>query len=63
MTAPACTCPTKYDVNGAIVRAYLDAACPVHAKPVGVQHCPSCTCSTPIVQTPELARAAAEGKA
>ena len=56
MTTPACTCPTTYDNNGVVVRAYLDANCPVHAKPAGVQHCPTCTCSAvPIIQTPQLA--------
>jgi hypothetical protein len=53
---PTCTCPTKFDENGAVVRAYMDAACPVHAKPAGVQHCPTCRCGeVPIVQTPETA--------
>lgn len=39
----ACTCPTTFDANGQIVRAYLDALCPVHAQQVG-QHCPTCRC-------------------
>lgn len=56
MSEPRCTCPTKLDANGAVVRAYLDAACPVHAKPTDVQHCPTCTCGkAPIIQTPEIA--------
>lgn len=61
MTAPTCTCPTKVDDSGQIVRAYLDANCPVHALPTGVKHCPSCTCgATPIIQTPETAAKAAQ---
>lgn len=58
MTTPACTCPTKLDSQGQIVRAYLDANCPVHAQPAGAKHCPAC--GNPIVQTPEIARRMAE---
>ena len=64
MNSAVCSCPTKFDTTGAMVRAYLDANCPVHAKPAGVKHCPSCTCgAVPIVQTPELAAKVAEAQA
>ncbi len=39
-----CTCPTKFDSQGQLVRAYLDALCPVHAQQTG-QHCPTCRCN------------------
>lgn len=52
-----CTCPTKFDANGQVVRAMSDQRCPVHGpKAQPLPHCPSCTCGkAPIVLTPEVA--------
>jgi hypothetical protein len=60
MSTDRCTCPTKFDAAGQVVRAMSDQRCPVHgprAQPL--PHCPTCTCGVgaPIVQTPEVAAA------
>lgn len=52
MKDPICTCPKHTNQQGHVVRAHLDARCPVHGRPVEV----------PIVQTPELAKEIAKGK-
>lgn len=41
-----CTCPTTREAHGQIVRAYLDALCPVHAQQTG-RHCSTCRCAAP----------------
>jgi hypothetical protein len=55
-----CSCPTKTDESGHIVRAYLDQRCPVHGETIGQilarpPHCQTCSCGTEIIQTPKVA--------
>jgi hypothetical protein len=66
MTEPTCTCPKSFDDNGVLQRAYLDAACKVHARETAA-HCPTCQCSydraqTPVVRTTELMAKLAKGE-